>query len=313
MTSVARERPRARMEVACAASAVLAVGVALVPVRLSATIGAPDWLPVGATVRVRIERQNLLGLAIVHALGAPPVRLSVPSGLRALGRPRWRGGVWVQDLRAETPGRGPIEVDAGGRELASRTVAVRDADGDGDGVPDRLELAGEAERARFIETFIDVAVAQARGLDDHWDAAQRDCAGLVRFAFRQALRGVGRLPAGGAVFPTGAGTLAATATAQGLRDHATARISRSLSDARPGDLLFFRQPEARSMPDHVMVVLGDAVVYHTGPMARPDGSAGPGEVRHVRLADLLRHPDDRWHPRSDNPSFLGVYRWRALF
>jgi hypothetical protein len=36
----------------------------------------------------------------------------------------------------------------------------------------------------------------------------------------------------------------------------------------------------------------DWIVYHTGPM---DG--GPGEVRKVRLADLARHPSERWRPR----------------
>ncbi len=312
MTALAIARPRPWLELGLAGCALGACAVALVPVRTAVTIASRNPLPVGATARVRVERQNLLGRAVVHGWGAPEVRVSAPSGLRALGRGRASGGAWLLDLRAEAPAQGTIAVLAGGQGLGSRSVVVRDDDSDGDGVPDRLELSGESERERFREAFTDVAVAQARALDDRWDVAQRDCAGLVRFAFRQALRAVGRLPAGGAVFPAGDGTLAPAATAQGLRDHAAAQISRSLADARPGDLLFFRQPEARTMPDHVMVVLGDAVVYHTGPMARPDGSAGPGEVRHVRLSDLSRHPDDRWHPRSDNPSFLGVYRWRAI-
>ncbi len=313
MTGLAVARPRPWLELALTGGALVACAGALVPVRTVTSIATVEPLPVGATARVRVERQNLLGRAVVHAWGAPDVRVTAPAGLRALGRAHFSGGTWLLDLRAEAPTQGEIVVHAGGSPLASRNVTVRDADGDGDGIPDRLELAGESERARFREAFTDVAVAQARALDDRWDAAHRDCAGLARFAFRQALRSLGRLPAGGAVFPTGDGTLSPTATAQVLRDHATAEISRSLADARPGDLLFFRQPEARSMPDHVMIVLGDAVVYHTGPMARPDGSPGPGEVRHVRLSDLSRHPDDRWHPRSDNPSFLGVYRWRASF
>ena len=51
----------------------------------------------------------------------------------------------------------------------------------------------------------------------------------------------------------------------------------------------------------------DWVVYHTGPS---DG--GPGEVRKVRLADLLRHPAPRWRPVPSNPQFVGVFRLTAL-
>ena len=59
-----------------------------------------------------------------------------------------------------------------------------------------------------------------------------------------------------------------------------------------------------------MIVSGPAhnwVIYHTGPIGR-----GPGEIRRVLLADLLRHPDPRWRPIADNSNFLGVYRWNIL-
>jgi uncharacterized protein len=48
-------------------------------------------------------------------------------------------------------------------------------------------------------------------------------------------------------------------------------------------------------------------VYHTGPI---DGHAG--EIRRVSVADLLRHPQARWWPVPQNPSFQGVYRWNIL-
>jgi uncharacterized protein YfaT (DUF1175 family) len=97
---------------------------------------------------------------------------------------------------------------------------------------------------------------------------------------------------------------------------------RDLAALRPGDLLYFHQPGQR-LPDHVMVFVGpsrfesagdDWVVYHTG----PSGAAGTtpmseaGEVRKVRLADLLEHPAPRWRPTPDNPSFMGVFRWTWL-
>lgn len=103
-------------------------------------------------------------------------------------------------------------------------------------------------------------------------------------------------------------------------------LGRDLARLRPGDLLYFRQ-EGQAMPDHVMVFVGpsafeadgrDWVVYHTGPSAPhpaprassapPAGSPDAGEVRKVRLADLLRHPSPAWRPTPGNPRFVGAYR-----
>jgi len=57
-----------------------------------------------------------------------------------------------------------------------------------------------------------------------------------------------------------------------------------------------------------MVYLGGGwVVYHTG----PDGKH-PGIVKKLRLSDLMKHPNKRWHPSEDNPYFLGFYRWAIL-
>ena len=92
-------------------------------------------------------------------------------------------------------------------------------------------------------------------------------------------------------------------------------LSRDAEAARPGDLLYFRQ-QRQQQPDHLMIVVGssrldasasDFVVYHTGP---DDG--GPGEMRKVRLADLMRHPAARWRPTAANPAFVGVFRLTAL-
>jgi hypothetical protein len=95
----------------------------------------------------------------------------------------------------------------------------------------------------------------------------------------------------------------------------TRLISRDVSDARPGDLLYYRQLEQRQ-PDHLMVVVGpsqldrsadDFLVYHTGPDAQ-----GPGEIRKVRMIDLLQHPAPRWRPVPSNRTFIGVFRLIAL-
>jgi uncharacterized protein len=168
-----------------------------------------------------------------------------------------------------------------------------------------------------------------------------DCAALVRFAFREALRAHSpewarrvRLPFAPA-FPdvrsgpqpdrngwplfrttsTGPGQFAEFADARTLMTLNARRISRNIGALQPGDLLYFRQA-AQTQPDHVMVFVGrsffdrehtDWVVYHTGP-----SDAGPGEVRKVRLHDLLQHPSARWRPLASNLAFAGVFRLAIL-
>ena len=87
------------------------------------------------------------------------------------------------------------------------------------------------------------------------------------------------------------------------------RISRDISAARPGDLIFYRLLESDSQY-HSMIFTGtkaEWVVYHTGPIDKHRG-----EMRRVLLSDLLHHPDPRWRPLRTNPNFLGVYRWNIL-
>jgi hypothetical protein len=95
----------------------------------------------------------------------------------------------------------------------------------------------------------------------------------------------------------------------------TRRVARDANAARTGDLIYFRQRD-QQQPDHVMIFIGrslfesegdDWVVYHTGPT-----TSDRGELRKVRLYDLLRHPSPRWRPVAANPSFVGVFRWMFL-
>src|SRR4029079_8901762 len=89
-------------------------------------------------------------------------------------------------------------------------------------------------------------------------------------------------------------------------------VARDARALRPGALLYFQQP-SQSEPDHLMIYIGpsrfdasatDFLVYHTGPAA----TGKPGEMRKVRLADLLKHPSPRWRPLPSNERFVGVFR-----
>ncbi len=93
------------------------------------------------------------------------------------------------------------------------------------------------------------------------------------------------------------------------------RVGGDMSRARPGDLLFYEQLD-KADNWHVMVYLGPSqiepdgesyVVYHTGPVNK-----SAGEMRRLRVPELMSHPQPRWRPVPGNAAFKGVYRWKIL-
>src|SRR4029450_12619085 len=68
---------------------------------------------------------------------------------------------------------------------SSRTELI---DSDNDGIPDVIELHTFQDRDSFRPWFTAIAETQFYQLSDQWNAEQRDCAGLARFAIREALR-----------------------------------------------------------------------------------------------------------------------------
>ena len=279
-----------------------------------------------ATARVHVVDESLIGLrwpssAELRADGASPLRAS--------------DGSWV--VRAG-PGPGTIALRANDarREI---TLVLDPSDLDQDGLPDAAELLGDEDRAAFSAWFTAIAEAQATRIDDAWPKIHHDCAGLVRFAVREALkvhdatwlskrRALASISApdvaafhypdvpfiGENLFRARSGSFSlsdkdaftAAPSARTLMLN-SALISREVGDARPGDLLFFATTDGL----HTMIALGaragatpsdrvTRVVYHTGQT--------PGEVRVVGLDDLGRHPDPAWHPVPDNARFLGVHR-----
>jgi hypothetical protein len=198
----------------------------------------------------------------------------------------------------------------------------------------QLRLADESDRAAFRGWF--VFLADAAFYDPVPEVT--DCAGLIRFAARESLRAhtpewrrTLRVPVDPGLAdvrerPTGAAghfplfrissdakaPLAEFADARTIVRYNARFVARDAGALRPGDLLYFQQP-SQSEPDHLMIYVGpsrfdasaaDFLVYHTGP-----ADAGkPGEMRKVRLADLLKHPSPRWRPLASNQRFVGVFR-----
>lgn len=275
--------------------------------------------------------------------------------LRIIEKPAG-GRLWIADRplmlvyqSGVAPGRIRASLSAGdtARVGVEMEVAPYLADTYRDGTPDFLRLDTPGDRQAFRNWFTLIAEWQAIP-GTRLPPEIKDCAGLVRYSYREALRrhdaawmsgaGMGAAaapsdvqkyhypytPLGPRIFRVREGhfvaddlkdgTFAEFADVRTLVTTNTHFISRDVSHLRPGDLLFYRQFEQRS-PFHSMVFVGrghfgpgdDWLVYHTG-----NDAAWAGEMRHVTLLSLVKHPDARWHPVPGNRNFLGVYRFNIL-
>ncbi len=184
-----------------------------------------------------------------------------------------------------------------------------------------------------------LALFQAKKPSPRWEEAQRDCAGLVRFAYREAIRvrsaDDGRMlgipnalylpevsESSRKIFADlsriwqvgfekdGKPRFGAFADAETLIGFNFRKKSRDLSQARSGDLLVFQKNLESDDPYHLMIFVEDRpealVVYHNG------AAQADAQVRVVRIRDLMASPDPVWLPIANNPHFLGVYEWNRL-
>jgi uncharacterized protein YfaT (DUF1175 family) len=213
------------------------------------------------------------------------------------------------------------------------------ADSDDDGIPDAAELGSSDDRDSFRRWFAYIAEMQFYKPSGAWNEDQRDCAGLVRFAWREALRGHDRIwfqsisdggegyeavapdviaydlkrsPLGEKLFRADFGSFRQSdltdgkfsefADARTLKNHNVAFISRDRRQARRGDLLFFHQPWVQKFPYHVMIFIGDA---------RHDGEgAGDWVVYHTGSS-----PEDKGELKKVRLAVLDHHpdrRWRPV-
>lgn len=282
-----------------------------------------------------------------------PPRLSVnpPRGATVQEVTRTATG-WLAKIRAGvTPANLLLRVETPGLPAATAKLTTLLDPGDfaSDGTPDFSRLDDHQDRRAFRRWFPFLAEAQYFQPAEARPAEIDDCAALIRYAYREALRKHDSQWAGQALLPLVPGwdsvaryqypytplganlfrvregsfrpadlndqTFAQFADAQTLRRYNTYFVSRDISRALPGDLLFYRQ-ESDHMPFHSMIYVGESaivkdgaryVVYHTGPE-----NGGPGLVRRLALPELQRYPEPQWRPVGGNPNFLGVYRWNIL-
>jgi uncharacterized protein YfaT (DUF1175 family) len=248
---------------------------------------------------------------------------------------------------------------AGGRRQEAETSAPDTSvtnekqllDSNNNGIPDAAELHTVRDRDSFRKWFTAIAENQFYQSSEQWNAEQRDCAGLVRFAMREALRQHDRIwfqkmgsaydnvapdvsgfdlaknPLGEKIFRTDFGTFRDTdlrdgkfsefADGRSLKNYNSVFVSRDRREAQPGDLLFFYQPWVQKFPYHVMILLGSARVAPNGAqdwVVYHTGSSptDQGTVKKVQLSVLDHHPDPRWRPLESNRNFIGFYRLKIL-
>lgn len=238
-------------------------------------------------------------------------------------------------VRARMPGK----ADA----TAGITTTLEQTDRAGDGTPDFLRLNAEDGRA-FRVWFTWLAEAQYERDPKTLPTEINDCAALIRYCYRETLAvhdnswaarlGLPVIPSlpivrkysypftplhaaqfrimPGPFRPAdlSGGAFAQFADARTLMRYNTHLVSRSLDEARPGDMLFFQQLGG-AFPFHSMIFAGrsqfdktqeDYVVYHTG----------NSEIKRLTIGELLNYPEPRWRPIEGNPNFLGVFRWNIL-
>lgn len=184
-----------------------------------------------------------------------------------------------------------------------------------------------------------LALLQAKNISWAWQEQQRDCAGLIRFAYREALepRSIKQLTELGVPpalhlpkvsvysrrvlshFPqiwqvgydaSGEAAYGSFADAETLLSFNFRKKARDLATARNGDILVFQRSLEDEQPFHLMIFVENQpeglVVYHNG------ASGEEAQIRVVSVNDLMASPDPVWLPRSSNPHFLGVYEWNRL-
>lgn len=242
----------------------------------------------------------------------------------------------------------PVILDSATTANPSYSVSL---DSDNDGIPDTAELQSFMDRENFRRWFTLIAEIQFYRLSKEWNAEQRDCSGLVRFAWREALRrhdrpwfqkmGPGykaiapdvarytleQSPLGEKLFRTNFGSYKETdlssvnfsefADARTLKNFNAKFISRDRHYAQPGDLLFFYQPWVQKFPYHVMIFLGGSKLTdeQSSDWLVYHTGASPtdeGTVKKVELSILDHHPNPRWRPVETNTNFLGFYRLKIL-
>ncbi|TGL60873.1 DUF1175 family protein [Leptospira sarikeiensis] len=211
------------------------------------------------------------------------------------------------------------------------TIYSREVDFDQDGFPDPAELRTETDRKAFRDWFIRIALSQYLKENSSWNSKERDCSGLIRFAYKESLKAHTQdwqtktgivldknLPdvrefqypdipyIGKNLFRIGDGKFGEFADAESLEKFHTFFVSRELESGLAGDILFFRSDRGVGTNFHSMILVegedkNPKLLYHTG---------SDRGIKLIHAKELER--SQLFSPEKSNRNFLGVYRFRIL-
>ena len=259
----------------------------------------------------------------------------------------WQNGKWTATVHAGiVPGQVRFLVTLPGANPAGIDIetVLDPRDSLEDGTPDFLRLTDEHDRLAFRRWFTFLAEAQYFQAPEQRPSEIKDCAALIRYAYRETLHAhdsawtataqlplvpafesVARYkyphtPLGAALFRVRRGPFRASDLADGaFAQFADAQtlwrlnchfVSREVSAAKPGDLFFFRQ-EAGRREFHSMIYLGESQIRSNG-NRYVVYHTGDSEMKRLSMKELAEFPQSEWRPLASNPAFLGVYRWNIL-
>lgn len=309
--------------------------------------------PSGTTIAVSPQEVAADGYSeatvTVHS-GTLPKLTSSNRGIH-IGRLRQTSDdTWTAVIRAGVlPGNAKLIASSStGQAEVPITLRSYVVDRDSNGTPDAVKLDAEQDQLAFRRWFTFLSEAQFFQHEDARPPEITDCAALIRYAYREALKqhdeiwakdaklpliraipsvekyrypytplapALFRVKAGG-FDPNDSAAFSQFADAQTLQRFNTHMVSRDIRRAQPGDLLFYRHDLA-DLPFHGMIYIGRSQVQSDNEEVLlvyhtgPD-QGRPGEIRRPTASELLVHPNPEWRPVPGNPSFLGVFRWNIL-
>lgn len=317
------------------------------------TISSPTTrIPANSVATARIDIQAVtaggeklpatdIQVYIQDGLDSGRIVYTAPSadGLTAILQSTFRPGVVRIVAEAPDSTQAALEIQ----------VEMDMTDSDDDGFPDVVELTDPNDRTNFRSWFVAIAEAQFEQPGPTWHPEQQDCAGLLRYAFREALKphdadwfrtqpGLELLALpdvqkyqypdvpllGQQIFRTSDAPLTNPAAIDSIfKNFVETRylihyncsfLGKDRESARSGDLVFFFHFDDPGMPYHSMVFIRDENDPQYDRFIYHTGPAddGSGEMRRVKRQTLDQHPDDRWRPVASNPYFLGYFRWKIL-
>lgn len=154
--------------------------------------------------------------------------------------------------------------------------------------------------------IIRIALDQAESPSPRWEPQQRDCAGFVRYVYKNALNTKEPL------WRDWTGRESHYANAELLVSKNFTLIQHEINESsKTGDILVFRREgEKKEDQWHLMILMESPwdknkwlVTYHNGSR---DDKAG---VKKVWLQELFNTDQEQWKPVPENKNYVGVYRW----